>query len=44
MCFRSSVLLRKASALKRIDVRYVPQNAKIHVLHVFLIKNNIIIK
>lgn len=27
MCFRASVLLRKASALKRIDVRYGPQNA-----------------
>ena len=28
MCFGASVLLRKASALKRIDVRYGPQNAK----------------
>ena len=27
MCFGASVLLRKASALKRIDVRYGPQNA-----------------
>ena len=27
MCFRASVLLCKASALKRIDVRYGPQNA-----------------
>ena len=31
MCFRASVLLRKASALKRIDVRYGPQNAPILV-------------
>ena len=29
MCFGASVLLRKASALKRIDVRYGPQNAVI---------------
>jgi hypothetical protein len=28
MCFGASVLLRKASALKRIDVRYGPQNAQ----------------
>ena len=28
MCFGASVLLRKASALKRIDVRYGPQNAR----------------
>ena len=27
MCFGASVLLRKASALKRIAVRYGPQNA-----------------
>ena len=27
MCFGASVLLRKATALKRIDVRYGPQNA-----------------
>ena len=27
MCFGASVLLRKASALKRIDVRYGSQNA-----------------
>ena len=27
VAFRASVLLRKASALKRIDVRYGPQNA-----------------
>ena len=31
MCFRASVLLRKASALKRIDVRYGPQNADLSV-------------
>ena len=31
MCFRASVLLRKASALKRIDVRYGPQNAAVAV-------------
>ena len=30
MCFGASVLLRKASALKRIDVRYGPQNALRH--------------
>lgn len=31
MCFRASVLLRKASALKRIDARYGPQNADVCV-------------
>ena len=31
MCFGASVLLRKASALKRIDVRYGPQNAIIEI-------------
>ncbi len=32
MCFGASVLLRKASALKRIDVRYGPQNAFIYTI------------
>ena len=35
MCFGASVLLRKASALKRIDVRYGPQNAHFHFVNVF---------
>ena len=34
MCFGASVLLRKASALKRIDVRYGPQNATIDTIRV----------
>ena len=34
MCFGASVLLRKASALKRINVRYGPQNAKMNKAYI----------
>lgn len=37
MCFGASVLLRKASALKRIDVRYGPQNASSQKLYLSVI-------